>query len=356
MSAEINIAGRLLGPGRPCLIVAEIGINHNGDMKVAHQAIDAAAAAGADAVKFQNYRTEDFLADRSLTYTYLSRGQTITESQFDMFKRCELSTEQLAELKSHCDVLGLVFSSTPTGESGVQDLVHLGAPMIKNGSDLLTNLDLIRSFAYTGLPTVLSTGMATVAEIDDAVRAFRAAGGRDLILLHCTSSYPTPPQEVNLRRIPSMAAVFGCPVGFSDHSEGISAAIGAVTLGACFLEKHFTLDTGLPGPDHRFSANPAEFSQLVQAIRRVEGCLGSAEIGPTQSEELGRRDFRLSCLAKEGLSAGTCIASDHVVFRRPGTGLQPKFRDALVGLRLRRDIAAGHVFNWEDFHDRTNKF
>lgn len=340
----------MIGPGQPCFLAAEIGINHNGDMALAHAAIDAAAAAGADAVKFQNYRTEDFLADHSLTYTYLSQGREVTESQFAMFKRCELDAAQLGELKAHCDRAGLAFFSTPTGMDGVRDLQRLGATLIKNGSDLLGHLDLIRGMAASGLPTVLSTGMSTLGDIDDAVTAFRKAGGRELILLLCTSSYPTPPADVNLRRIPALAVAFGCPAGFSDHTEGIAAAIGAVALGACFVEKHFTLDRVLPGPDHRFSSDPAEFAALARGIRQLEASLGSATLGPTASEAAGRRDFRLSCLAARDLPAGTRVSAEHVVFRRPGGGIPPKLRDALVGLVLQRAVAAGRGFQWEDFH------
>jgi N-acetylneuraminate synthase/N,N'-diacetyllegionaminate synthase len=347
----INAAGRRIGAGQPCYIAAEIGINHNGDMALAHRAIEAAAAAGADAVKFQNYRTEDFLADHSLTYSYVSQGKPVTESQFAMFKRCELSAAQLGELKAHCDRLGIGFFSTPTGEEGVRDLERLGAVLIKNGSDLLTHLDLIRVMAHTGLPVVLSTGMATLGEIDDAVTVFREAGGRELILLLCTSSYPTPPEEVNLRRIPTLAVSFGCPAGFSDHTEGITAALGAVTLGACFVEKHFTVDRDMPGPDHRFSSDPAEFAALVQGIRQLEASLGTSTLGPTDSEAPGRRDFRLSCLTARDLPAGTRIAPEHVVFRRPGTGIPPKLRDALLGQILKRAVPAGHLLSWTDFHD-----
>src|SRR5205823_10440934 len=180
-------------------------------------------------------------------------GTAVTESQFEMFKRCELSSEHLDELRDHCEQRGAVFFSTPTSVNGINELVRLGVPLLKNGSDYLVHLPLIRAMAQTGLPTVVSTGMATRVEIEDAVNAFRQAGGRDLILLHCTSSYPTPSEDVHLRRIPALAAAFDCPVGFSDHSEGNVAGIGAVALGACFLEKHFTIDKNLSGPDHRFS-------------------------------------------------------------------------------------------------------
>ena len=254
---------RKIGTGEPCFLVAEIGINHNGEMALAHREIDTAAASGADAVKFQNYHTESFVSDRSLTYEYVSLGTTVVESQFDMFKRCELRPEALLELRQHCEERGVVFFSTPMDEEGVAELVREGVTLLKNGSDCLGHLPLIRCMARTGLPTVISTGMATHEDIDDAVQAFRDAGGHDLILLHCTSAYPTPVADVNLRKIPALAQAYGCLVGFSDHTDGIVAAVGAVTLGACFIEKHFTLDKNLPGPDHRFSADPADRKSVV---------------------------------------------------------------------------------------------
>jgi N-acetylneuraminate synthase/N,N'-diacetyllegionaminate synthase len=339
----------VLGAGRPALIAAEIGINHNGDLELAHRSIDAAAEAGADAVKFQNYRTEDFLSDRSLTYEYVSQGRAVVESQFEMFKRCELSPEALVELREHCDERKVTFFSTPTSADGIADLVRAGSPLLKNGSDYLVNIPIIQTMARTGLPTVLSTGMAVLAEIDDAVRAFRDAGGSDLVLLHCTSSYPTPPDEVNLRKIPSLMAAFGCPVGFSDHTDGIIAALGAVALGACFVEKHFTLDKGLPGPDHRFSADPAELRALCEGVRTLERSLGGSVVGPTASEQRGRRDFRLSCVAARDLPAGVRLTESDVVFRRPGTGIPPRSVDLFLNRRLARPVAAGAVFSSDDF-------
>lgn len=345
----IRIADRWVGPGYPAFLAAEIGINHNGDIDLAIAGIEAAAKAGADAVKFQNYRTEDFLSDRTLTYEYVSQGKTIVEPQFDMFKRCELSPRALGQLAECCRQCGVVFFSTPTGEDGIRDLVDIHAPLLKNGSDYLPNLSLIRAMARSGIPTVLSTGMATLAEIDDGVRAFRDAGGKELIVLHCTSAYPTPPPEVHLRKIPALAAAFGCPVGLSDHTEGVTAAIGAVALGACMIEKHFTTDKGLPGPDHRFSADPAEFAQLANAVRNLEASLGESAIGPTPSEIKGRSGYRLSCVAAEEYAADRVLAADDIAFRRPGTGLPPAAVHWLIGRRLRRAVAKGKVFETSDF-------
>lgn len=344
----VNIDGRKVGEGFPCLLVAEIGINHNGDVDLAHKLIDAAANAGADAVKFQSYRTEDFIIDRSLTYTYISEGKTVTESQYEMFKRYELSLSTLIALRKHCEKRGLIFSSTPTSEEGVFDLVRMKAQLLKNGSDYLLHLPLIKAMARSGLPTAISTGMATLAEIDEAVRAFKDAGGKNLIILHCVSSYPTPPQDTNLRKIRTLQTVFGCPVGFSDHTSGIVAAIGAVAMGACLIEKHFTLDKNLPGPDHHFSADPSEFQALTEAIRSLEKMMGESTIVPAPSEISGRRDFRLSCAAARNLPAGHCLSESDIVFRRPATGFPPWAIEWLVGKHLKHEVQAGKVFQLDD--------
>lgn len=337
------------GSGRPCVLIAEIGINHNGDLALAEQMIMAAAAAGADAVKFQNYRTDDFISDRSLTYEYVSQGKQVVESQYDLFKRCELGTKALREMAAMCHRAGVTFFSTPTNPAGIRTAMQAGAPWLKNGSDYLGHLPLIRAMAKTGLPTLLSTGMATLAEIDDAVRAFRGAEGGELVLLVCTSSYPTPAADVHLRRIAAMRDAFGCPIGFSDHTEGIVAAVGAVALGACCIEKHFTLSRDLPGPDHRFSSEPAEFRRLVNAVREMEQSLGSPVLGFTEAELTGKAGFQLSCVAARELPAGRSLRAGDIAFRRPGSGLPPKAADWLRGRKLAHKVPRGHVFQPADF-------
>lgn len=325
------------------LLVAEIGINHNGDMALAETMIRAAAAAGADAVKFQNYRTEDFLSDHSLTYTYTNAGREITESQFTMFKRCELSRADLVRLKQCCDACGVLFFSTPTSNEGIDDLRAAGTAWLKNGSDYLGHLPLIRHMARSGIPTILSTGMATEAEVADAVDAFRGEGGRDLVLLACTSAYPTPPDCVNLRRITTLAQKFGCLAGFSDHTAGWEAAVAAVCLGACMVEKHFTTDRHLPGPDQWFSSDAAEFAELVRRVRVAEQMLGSAELAPTRAEQRSREEFRLSCVAARDLPAGYRLTESDIVFRRPATGFPPSDIDQLVGRLLTSAVHGGEV-------------
>jgi N-acetylneuraminate synthase/N,N'-diacetyllegionaminate synthase len=343
------IGDRQVGGGAPALIVAEIGINHNGNMDLARRGIEAAAAAGADSVKFQNYKTEDFISDRTLTYTYKSQGREVTESQLDMFKRCELTREQLGELKAHCDRVGVIFHSTPASDATLADLIAIGVPVLKNGSDFLQHVPLIKAMGRTGLPTVLSTGMANREEIGESVRAFRETGNGQLILLHCTSSYPTAPDDVNLARIPALAAYFDCLVGFSDHTEGVDAAAGAVLLGACWIEKHFTTDKNLPGPDHWFSADEPEFRKLVTAVRRAERMRGSSRIEPAPSEAKGRQEYRLSCVAAVDLPEGHSLRAEDIVFRRPGHGLPPARADELVGKRLRRTVSRGTPFVADDF-------
>lgn len=349
MPQHINVANTLVGPDAPCFITAEIGINHNGDMELAERMILAAAEAGADAVKFQNYHTEDFITDRSLMLDYLSCDVAVREPQYDLFKRCELGRDDLARLVRCCTDNGVIFFSTPTGRESLDDLLALGVPLLKNGSDYLGHLPLIRTMAQSGVPTVLSTGMATLAEMDDAVRAFREVGGSKLVLLHCTSSYPTPDDQVNLRKIPTLKAAFDCPVGFSDHTEGIVAALGAVSLGACMVEKHFTLDRALPGPDQRFSSTPSELRDLVRGVRGLEAALGRSALGPAPCEIAGRTSFRLSCAARVALSAGHVLDAGDVACLRPGTGLPPAAMDWILGARLAIPVAEGHIFTREDF-------
>lgn len=326
------------------LLIAEIGINHNGDMALAETMIRAAKDAGADAVKFQNYRTEDFLSDHALTYTYRNQGEEITESQFAMFKRCELSGADLARLKRACDDAGVMFFSTPTDAGGVDALVELSTAYLKNGSDYLGHLPLIRHMAQSGVPTILSTGMATEQEIAEAVAAFRGAGGHDLVLLACTSAYPTPPEHANLRRIPALAEKFGCAAGFSDHTAGWEAAVAAVCLGACMVEKHFTTDRTLPGPDQWFSSDAAEFSELVRRVRAAETMLGQPDFRPSAAEERSREEFRLACTAAQDLAAGHVLVETDIAFRRPARGLTPSQVELLLGKPLACDLKRGDAF------------
>jgi len=347
---SISLAnGTAIGEGCAPFFAAEIGINHNGDLELAREMIRAAARAGATAVKFQNYLTEDFIADRSLTHTYLSGGKEVVESQYEMFKRCELGAKDLRLLRSEADQCGVLFFTTPTGETTLNDAVEAGVSLLKNGSDYLGHLPLIRAMARTGIPTVLSTGMALLTDIEDAVTAFEGAGGTQLILLHCVSSYPTPPADVNLHKIAALRDAFGVPVGFSDHTEGSAAAIVAVALGACFIEKHFTIDRNLPGPDHWFSADESAFAELTKGCRTAYATLGSSVLRPTAEEALNRMQWRLSCTAADDLRAGEILSSSHIAFARPGSGYPPKAVDEILGRVLTTDLPKGATFTRRDF-------
>ncbi len=347
------IGARKVGPGCPSYIVAEIGINHNGDMALAREMIVAARDAGADAVKFQSYRTEDFVPGRDATYTYVSQGREVTESQFDMFKRYELSDDDVASLHAFASEAGVDFHATPTSEAGVNLLRDLGVGVLKNGSDFLSHLPLIKAMAETGLPTVISTGMADAEDITAAVEAFRSGGSDKLILLHCVSSYPTPPAEVNLRRMQTLAETYGCLVGFSDHSEGSFASALAPALGGCWIEKHFTLSRDLPGPDHRFSSDPAEFAELVANVRMAETLLGSPALGATGIEDRPKTDFRLSCAAARDLPAGHVVESGDVAFFRPGDGIPPIMVGRIVGTVLKKAVARGDQFRPDELGPDT---
>ena len=350
MNERIYVGERVIGSNEPVFIVAEIGINHNGDMELAKESIQAAAEAGADSVKFQNYKTEDFIADHRLILEYKSQGKNVIEPQFELFKRCELNRDQLYMLKETCDKYGVVFHSTPTSLEGINDLLAIGTPILKNGSDYLSNLKLIRNMGETGLPTVLSTGMATLTDIDQAVQVFKETGNQNLILLHCTSSYPTLPEETNLARINTLKAAFGVPVGFSDHTAGNCAAVGASILGACWIEKHFTLDKDLPGPDHWFSMDPSELRGLVVMVRDIIKMIGKGEIYPTKTEQSNRKDFRLSCTASRDIEANHFLKEEDIVFQRPGEGIPPSLVNYLIGMKIRKSIRKGEQIKKEYFY------
>ncbi len=316
-------------------IIAEIGINHNGRKDLAIEMIQAAAKCGADAVKFQNYETEDFITDKEILYTYKSQGRDKTESQYKMFKRCELNFEWLKELKIECERVGVDFISTPTGKRGIRQLVELGANYIKNGSDYLGNLEIIKYMAETGIPTILSTGMAKEEEVSEAVKTFYESGGKKLVLLACTSSYPAPKESLNLLRIKTLGEKYRCTSGFSDHSIGSDAAVAAVCIGAKVIEKHFTTNREYEGPDHWFSATQEELTELICRVREVEIMMGNEKLEPSEAEIESRQKYRLSCVASHEIGIGKLLTREDIVFQRPGTGIPPNDVDKIIGKRLK---------------------
>jgi len=352
---EIVIGHRKVGDGHAPFIVAEAGINHNGEIEKAVAMIGAARQAGAYAVKFQTFKSDEFVGDPSQTYTYRSQGRDVTESMLAMFRRYELSREAWFALKSECDRQGIVFMSTPQNRSDLDLLLEVGVPAIKVGSDDFTNLPLLKNYATAGLPMILSCGMADLAEVRSSLEAAGALTGRPVALLLCTSQYPTPAKDVNLRKLLTLRAEFPQIVlGFSDHTQGSLAAAVAAGVGACVFEKHFTLDRNLPGPDHWFSEDPADLRDWVDAIRTVQAMLGSSAVEPTAAEREMRKLARRSVVALREIAAGERFTSANVGLRRPGTGLPPEMLEHVLGAEATRELSAGAILTWEMLKDDDN--
>lgn len=332
---SLRFGDRLIDPSAPCYVIAEIGGNFNGDYELAVRSIDAAVDCGVDAVKFQTYRAEDFIADPDLTYTYQEAdGQTVTVSQLEMFKKMELPYDWHRPLMDHAVSRGVQFLSSAADVESAKLLAALSVPAMKIASEDLINIPVVEHIAASGIPTLLSTGMASEAEISNALEIFAAHRHFKVMLLHCTSRYPTPPNACNLNRIGVLRSHYNVPVGFSDHTEGCFAPVLAVAHGARVIEKHFTLDRSLPGPDHRMSTDPQGFRELVEQIRLTEMCMGSSRIGYDPSEEQARTEFRRSIVAGVPITAGTLLSLDMLAYRRPGGGLKPYEKDKLLGKKL----------------------
>jgi N-acetylneuraminate synthase len=346
---DVQIANKLIGPQQPVFVIAEAGVNHNGDLKLACDLIDLAVDAGADAVKFQTFRADLLATPEAPKAEYQLQTTASGESQLEMLRGLELSSDAHRELQSYCHERGIIFLSTPFDEDSVDFLDSLGVPAFKISSGDLTNSPLLEYIAGKGKPVILSTGMSEISELIEAISVLNLAGCENPILLHCVSNYPADPAEVNLRAMQTMRAAFDLPVGFSDHTEGIDVSLAAVALGACVIEKHFTLDRTLPGPDHRASLEPRELRQLIQSIRRIESALGNGRKVPTASEVETAKVARRSLFASVDIPAGATLKREMVMMRRPGTGLSPALLSTLIGQRAARDIAAGTILEIDMF-------
>ncbi|GMV41774.1 MAG: sialic acid synthase [Myxococcales bacterium] len=346
-SPRVTLAGHPVGVGHPCFVIAEAGVNHDGDLQRAHALVDVAADAGADAVKFQTFRTDRLVTASAPKAAYQREATGAHESQAVMLRRLELSPEAHVELQRHCEDRGILFLSTPFDEESLELLVGLGVPAIKVGSGEVTNHPFLRRVARTGLPVLLSTGMSTLGEAEAAVQVIRGAGTTDLALFHCVSSYPAPPEETNLRAMETLAVAFGVPVGLSDHTQGTAVSLAAVALGASLLEKHFTLDRTLPGPDHRASLEPAELVALVQGARTIEVALGHGRKEPVPAELDTRLVARRSLVLAADASAGAEVTEAMLTALRPATGISPADERLVLGRRLRRAVRAGELLQWD---------
>ena len=343
---RVRIGERWVGEGEPCFVIAEAGANHNRDLAMGRELIDVAAEAGADAVKFQTYSAETLYSKKTPRFSYLEGVSD--KDTWDLIKEIELPRQWQGELAAHAAGRGIRFLSSPFDVQAVDELHALDVPAYKIASFEIVDLSLIGYAAAKGRPMILSTGLASYEDIADAIAACAAAGNREVILLQCASLYPAPPARMNLRAMATLRQAFAVPVGLSDHSLGIHVAAAAVALGASVIEKHFTLDRKLPGPDHPFAVEPRELSDMIRHIREVEAALGDGlKLGPSPEEEEMHQKGRRSLIAACAIPQGTRIERSMIVVKRPGFGIRPKFIDLVVGRVARVDIEEDTVLTWE---------
>lgn len=328
----IKIGDKTIGEGQPVFIVAEAGINHNGSLEQAEELVKRAKEVGADAVKFQTFKAESLC----------SRGS----KNFELFKSLELNSNEWAKIAETAQSSDIMFFSSPFDEESVELLDGLGMPAFKVASGDLTYLPFLKYIARKAKPIILSTGMSTLSEIDEALNTIYSAGNKDVILLHCVSNYPTNVKDVNLKAIKTLEQVFKLPVGFSDHTAGALISIVAVSLGAKVIEKHFTLDKNLPGPDHKLSLDPSEFKEMVRSIRTVEQAVGDGIKVPRESEAEEIKAGRRSITARVNISAGATITQDMLKIARPGIGIEPKFIDIVIGRTAKEHIQEDEALTW----------
>lgn len=339
--APVHIGASPVGPGHPCFVIAEIGVNHNGDMALAKRLIDAAAGTGVDCVKFQLYKTDELVTKTAPKAAYQVDTTGAAGAQRAMLEALELGPEQQAELAAYCADKGLLYICTPYDAPSVDALDAIGVAAYKIASTDTNNLPFLRYVASKGRPTILSTGMSDLGEVEASLGALLDGGlSRDqVVVLHCLSEYPAPVDQLNLRAMVTMRDALGVVTGYSDHTPGVGASPWAVCLGASMIEKHFTLDRGLEGPDHRASIEPDELRELVQTVRAVESALGDGVKRPAPAEIPNRPRMRKSVVARAAIPAGATLTLADLALKRPGDGLEPKWLDRLVGQKTRRALA-----------------
>lgn len=337
-----------IGRNLPCFVIAEAGVNHNGNLDTARALVDVAVEAGANAVKFQTFRAKRLVTHEAPKAEYQLSSTGAGESQYEMLHHLELSETAHRTLMAYCEEKGILFVSSPFDEESADFLDGLGVAVFKIPSGEITNLPLLTHIARKRKPVILSTGMSYLEEVEEAVKTIRKEGCRELILLHCVSSYPAEPLDANLRAMGTMRDTFQLPVGFSDHTLGIEISLAAVALGACVIEKHFTLDKTLPGPDHQASIEPNELQALVLGIRKVEQALGTGTKEPAPSEAstrlIARRGIRAAC----DISEGSVLRSDMLTALRPACGIAPTMTSRLIGCRAKRSLKTGELIFWSD--------
>ena len=332
-------------------VIAEIGSNHNGDMDLARKIIDAAVESGADAVKFQSWTPQSLIAreEYEANTVYTDDPKKHWGSLREMVEEYYLREDQHKELKKYCDEKGVDFCSTPFSEEEADLLTDLDVPFFKVASMDINNLRLLRTLAKTGKPVILSTGMATLGEIEQAVRTVEEAGSQKIMLLHCISVYPPKMKNVNLRNITMLQQTFGYPVGFSDHTIGSAIPLASVALGACLIEKHFTIDKDLPGWDHMISADPDEMKEICGESKNIAAAMGSSRRTISEEEKQKMPKMRRSIVTAGDLKKGDRIKEKDLTFKRPGTGIAPDEEKFVTGRKVNRDIEKDAVLRWSDF-------
>lgn len=334
---NIKIGNYIIGKGKPSFIIAEAGVNHNGKLELAEELVDVAKEAGVDAVKFQTFTSKNLVTRSADMAEYQKKNIGKTESQFHMLKKLELPFSDFIELKKHCDEKGIMFLSTPHTDDAIDFLEPL-VPAYKIASGDLTNIPFLENIAKKRKPIILSTGMGTLNEIKEAVDAIKKKGNKNIILLHCTTNYPCPLEQANLRAIQTLQKAFPYPIGYSDHTEGMLIPVMATTLGARVIEKHFTLSKSLAGPDHKASLEPRELKEMVRAIRGAEKALGSHMKKPSAAEKRIAKIARKSIIARRDIHKGEVIKKEMLILKRPGTGMLPKYLPRIIRKRAKRDI------------------
>lgn len=346
MVGRVQIAGRFVGENEPCFIIAEAGVNHNGDVNLAKKLVDVAKEAGADAVKFQLYRPQEQTSRVAQTADY-QRERTGSANMLEMAQFYELPWDAHYDIAEHCRNVGIIYMASCFDRQAVDFLLGLGGPCIKVASGEITNYPLLAYVAATHRPILLSTGMSTLGDVAGAVRHIRTNGDSPLVLLECVSNYPAEPSTMNLRAINTLQQAFGVPVGFSDHTLDGTVAVAAVALGACVVEKHFTLDKGLPGPDHAMSLGPRELRSFVLAIRTAESALGNGIKQPHPNELPTLRVTRRSLVSARPIRPGEKLDETNVTLKRPATGIDPRLWEAIRGLRATVHIPGDVPITWE---------
>lgn len=346
----VKIADQKIGPGFPPFVIAEAGVNHNGKLKLALKLVDAAAAAKADAVKFQTFRAENVTTRHAQMAAYQKKNLGKTESQLAMVKKLELPERFYPRIIERCRKRKIIFLSAPHGGFQSVDLLQsLKVPAFKFGSGDLTNIPLLQYAARLKKPLILATGMATMTEIKEALTAVKKTGNQQIIVLHCTSNYPCPLDEVNLRAMLTMTKALPYPVGYSDHTLGIEVSVMAATFGACLIEKHFTLSRRMKGPDHIASVEPLELKELVRQVKNVETILGSPVKKPSPAEIANIKVARKSVVAIKLIKKGEKFTARNLDVKRPGTGLAPKLLPQILGKTAQRTIAPDSLITKNDY-------